>query len=264
ISEKNGTLDIWFQPLGGHVYQLTKYKQDGSHLTMTVAPPSGNHPATVWELHPSNGKLIGTQKRGTNTIALTGMRAPALNHQPPASWSKPEALFNGKNLDGWTPVPGSGESHWVAKNGVLINQARGGDLMTTRKFEDFKLHYEVNCPKNGNSGVYLRGRYEVQVESEPVDQNKPSERIGAIYGRIAPSVVLPRTPGTWESFDVTLVGRTVTVHQNGKLIIDHKLIKGITGGALNANEGEPGPFYLQGSETGGAKFRDITVQVPRS
>jgi hypothetical protein len=87
--------------------------------------------------------------------------------------------------------------------------------------------------------------------------------MGSIYGRIAPSVSLPRTPGQWETFDVTLVGRTVTVVRDGKMTIDHKKIDGITGGALDANEGEPGPFYIQGDHTGGLKFRNITVRVPQ-
>lgn len=262
ISEQNGKLDIWFQPTGGHVYQVPDYTQNGSRLKMTVAPGRGSHPPTVWELRASGGQLVGTQTRGSSTIELKGVRAPALNHAPPASWSKPQALFNGKNLDGWEPVPGTGQSHWVVQDGMLVNLQRGADLKTTRKFTDFKLHFEVNCPQDGNSGFYLRGRYELQIEYEPIDANKPKERIGAIYGRIAPSVELPRTPGKWETFDVTLVGRTVTVVRDGTLTIDHKKIDGITGGALNANEGEPGPFYIQGDHTGGLKFRNITVQVP--
>lgn len=262
ISEQNGKLDIWFQPTGGHVYQVPDYKLSGKQLIMTVSPARGRHPETVWELHPSAGKLVGTQKSGSSAIKLTGVRAPALNHAPPASWSKPEALFNGKNLDGWVPIGNTGANHWVVRDGMLINEERGADLKSTRKFEDFKLHFEVNCPKDANSGFYLRGRYEVQIEDEPIDANKPKERIGAIYGRIAPSVELPRTPGKWQTFDVTLVGRTVTIVRDGTTIIDHKKIEGITGGALDANEGEPGPFYIQGDHTGGLKFRNITVQVP--
>jgi len=88
--------------------------------------------------------------------------------------------------------------------------------------------------------------------------------MGAIYGRIAPSVTVPRTPGAWESFDIMLVGRTVTISRNGVLTIDHKEIEGITGGALDANEGEPGPFYIQGDHTGGLKFRNITISVPKN
>ena len=78
-----------------------------------------------------------------------------------------------------------------------------------------------------------------------------------------PSSELPRTPGQWEPFEVTLVGRTVTLVRNGVKVIDQKEIDGITGGALDADEGKPGPFYIQGDHTGGLKFRNITVAVPK-
>jgi hypothetical protein len=263
ISEQNGNLDIWFQPTGGNVSQVKDYKQEGSHLTLTVSQQNGNRPATTWELDAADGKLTGTQKRGDNTIALTGVPAPALKRAAPASWSKPESLFDGKGLNGWEPIGDAAQNHWTAEDGMLVNPQRGADLKTTRKFEDFKVHFEVNCPDNANSGFYLRGRYELQLEYEPLTKNPPERRIGAIYGRIAPAVSLPRTPGQWETFDVTLVGRTVTVVRDGTLIIDRKEIEGITGGALDANEGEPGPFYIQGDHTGGLKFRNITVSVPR-
>jgi hypothetical protein len=151
----------------------------------------------------------------------------------------------------------------MVKDGLLVNQAHGANLKTTRTFDDFKVHYEVNCPDDGNSGFYLRGRYEVQIEYEPLSSNPPERRIGSVYGRIAPHPDQPRTPGKWETFDVTLVGRTVTVVRNGITTIDHQEIEGITGGALDANEGEPGPFYIQGDHTGGLEFRNITVSVPQ-
>ncbi|MBV9502447.1 MAG: DUF1080 domain-containing protein [Acidobacteriaceae bacterium] len=263
ISEENGKLEVWFQPTGGHVYQVTDCKQNGSHLTLTVAPQNGNHPPMIWELDAADGKLTGTQKQGTHTIALTGLPAPALNRPAPASWSKPEALFDGKDLNGWEPIGSAAKSHWIVQDGLLINQQRGANLKTTRKFEDFKLHFEVNCPEDANSGFYLRGRYELQLEYEPSADNPPNRAMGSIYGRIAPAVSLPRKPGQWETFDVILVGRTVTVRRDGTLTIDHKKIDGITGGALDANEGEPGPFYIQGDHTGGLKFRNITVAVPQ-
>src|SRR6185437_13198884 len=97
----------------------------------------------------------------------------------------------------------------------------GANLRTTRKFSDFKLHIEYNCPRDGNSGIYLRGRYELQVEYEAVDANDKLHEIGSIYGFLAPSVELPRKPGTWESFDVMLVARKVTVVRNGVKTIDN-------------------------------------------
>lgn len=217
----------------------------------------------TWELDAKGGELRGVQKRGTNTIELAGVRAPELKRKAPKAWTKPEALFNGRNLDGWEPIGDTAHSHWVVKDGMLVNEAHGANLRTTRTFEDFKVHYEVNCPEGGNSGFYLRGRYEMQIEYEPVNENPVERRIGSIYGRIAPMLNLPRTPGQWETFDITLVGRMVTVVRNGKTTIDHREIEGITGGALDANEGEPGPFYIQGDHTGGLKFRNITVEVPK-
>ena len=172
-------------------------------------------------------------------------------------------LFNGKNLNGWEPMGNPANSHWVVKDGLLVNEDHGANLKSTRKFDDFKLHFEVLCPDHANSGFYLRGRYEVQLEYEPLSSNPPERRIGSIYGRIAPKEELPRTPGQWETFDVTFVGRTVTVVRNGKTTIDHQEIEGITGGALDANEAEPGPFYIQGDHTGGLKFRNITISLPR-
>ena len=86
----------------------------------------------------------------------------------------------------------------------------------------------------------------------------------SIYGFLATAVELPRRPGQWESYDVTLVGRTVTVVRDGKTTIDHKEIPGITGGAIDSHEAEPGPLYIQGDHTGGMKYRNITISVPRS
>jgi hypothetical protein len=149
------------------------------------------------------------------------------------------------------------------QDGLLVNQGHGANLKSTRLFDDFKVHFEVNCPDDGNSGFYLRGRYEVQIEYEPLSSNPVERRIGSIYGRIAPKVELARIPGQWERFDVTLIGRTVSVVRNGVITIDNQEIEGITGGALDANEGEPGPFYIQGDHTGGLKFRNITVSVPK-
>jgi 3-keto-disaccharide hydrolase len=149
------------------------------------------------------------------------------------------------------------------KNGELVNEDHGSNLKTTRKFDDFKLHIEFNCPDKGNSGIYLRGRYEVQVEYESIDANDKLHSIGSVYSFLSPQVELPRKPGTWESFDITLVGRFVTIARNGTKTMDNLEIPGPTGGALDSREGEPGPFYIQGDHTGGLKYRNITISVPK-
>jgi len=263
ITGKAGKLEVWYQPGGGNVYEVKDFKVNGSHLSVTVSPAENGRPAATWELDAAGDKLTGVLKRGERTVPITGVRAPELKRAEPEAWTTPEPLFNGKNLDGWAPIGNPANSHWTVKDGLLVNEANGANLKTTRTFEDVKVHYEVNCPEHGNSGFYLRGRYEVQIEYEPLSDNPVERRIGSIYGRIAPSTELPRRPGEWETFDVTLVGRTVTVVRNGVTIIDHKEIEGITGGALDANEGEPGPFYIQGDHTGGLKFRNITISVPQ-
>ena len=256
VTPKDGNLDIWFQPTGGNVYQVKDFKANGSHLTLNLK-------GMTWDLDAAGDKLTGTQKRGGSTTPIEGVRAPELKRKAPKAWGKPQPLFNGKDLTGWEPIGDAANSHWVVKDGLLVNEEHGANLKTTRSFEDFKLHFEVNCPDHANSGFYLRGRYEVQLEYEPLSANPPERRIGSIYGRIAPKGDLPRKPGTWETFDVTLVGRNVTIVRNGVTTIDHQEIEGITGGALDAREGEPGPFYIQGDHTGGLKFRNITVAVPK-
>jgi hypothetical protein len=261
ITEKNGRFEVWYQPTGGHVYEVKDFKAEGSHLTATVSPAAANRPAEILELDAAGDKITGVQKRGDDSSPLTGVRAPELKRAAPAAWTKPEPLFNGRNLDGWEPMGNPSSSHWVVKDGLLVNEERGANLKSTRQFDDFKVHFEVNCPDHANSGFYLRGRYEVQLEYEPLSDNPPERRIGSIYGRIVPKDV-PRTPGEWETFDITLVGRTVTVVRNGVTTIDKQEIAGITGGALNANEGEPGPFYIQGDHTGGLKFRNLTLSLP--
>jgi 3-keto-disaccharide hydrolase len=255
-------LEIWFQPTGGNVRKLTDFKADGSHLTLNISKATPKEPATAWDLDAAGGKLTGAQHHGAESIALTGVRAPALQRNPPSAWTDPEPLFNGKDLSGWEPTDPA-HNNWVVENGELLNKTHGANLRGTRKFDDFKLHIEFNCPDDGNSGVYLRGRYETQLEYEALDKNPPERRIGSIYGFLAPAVAVPRKPGTWESFDITLVGRNVTVIHDGTLTIDHKEIPGITGGALDANEGDPGPIYIQGDHTGGLRFRNIRISVPR-
>jgi len=263
VTAKDGKLEVWYQPPGGNVYQVKDFQVAGSHLTLALSPATAGRPAMTWELEASGGQLTGVQKSGHMSTGLTGVRAPELKRIAPTAWTDPEPLFNGKDLTGWEPIGNPSDSHWTVEDGLLVNTDHGANLKSTRTFDDFKLHFEVNCPDDGNSGFYLRGRYEVQIEYEPLTNNPVERRIGSIYGRIAPQPEQPRTPGQWETFDVTLVGRIVTVVHNGVTTIDHKEIEGITGGALDANEGEPGPFYIQGDHTGGLKFRNITVSVPK-
>jgi hypothetical protein len=262
ITENNSQLEVWYQPTGGNVYQVKEVKEAGSRLSLTVVAANDRRPAVIWELEVSGDSMKGQQVRAGVSTQLAGIRAPKLDRPVPKNWTKAEPLFNGRDLTGWEPMGDAKNSHWIVKDSLLVNEDHGANLRTTRKFNDFKLHFEVLCPDHANSGFYLRGRYEVQLEYEPLSANPPERRIGSVYGRIAPEGDLKRQPGEWETFDITLVGRHVTVVRNGVTTINNKEIVGITGGALDANEAEPGPFYVQGDHTGGLKFRNITISVP--
>jgi hypothetical protein len=261
LSEKDGKLDAFIQPRSGGARHWDTARLEGGRLIVIM--DGGRGLASSWELTAQGDRFTGAIKRGENVQGqLEGVRAPALRRPMPAAWTDPEPLFNGKDLTGWEAI-GSAQSHWVAQNGDLLNESKGANLKTTRKFDDFKLHIEYNCPNEGNSGIYLRGRYEVQVEYEAVDANDKFHSIGAIYSFVAPSVDLPRKPGTWESFDIALVGRRVTIVRNGVKTVDNQEIPGPTGGALDSHESEPGPFYIQGDHTGGMRYRNITISVPK-
>jgi hypothetical protein len=261
IVEKDGKFDGRIQPQGGAVRPIVDSKLEGDHLLITVAKGTNNRPDQMWDVTVAGDKLSGTQKQGQMEVKIEGVRAPELKRPMPKAWTEPEALFNGKDLTGWEPVNNPAASKWVVKDGTLFNEARGSNIRTTRKFQDFKLHIEVNCPEHCNSGIYLRGRDEIQVGTEGGTQ--PSHEMGALYGFVAPKVDMPMGSGEWQTFDITLVGRNLTVVRNGKTIHENLEIPGITGGALDSNEGEPGPFFLQGDHDGGMAYRNIKIQEPK-
>lgn len=260
ITRENGQFKAQFVSRWGNARPLPKVEISGNHITF-VSPKQeeDRKDDMVFE-----GKLSGQTLSGTTTgpdgtpWQWTGVRAPALKETKPPDWGKPISLFNGKDLTGWTPSDPNATAKWTVQDGTLVTPGRGPELISNQKFNDFKLHIEFNCAKGSNSGVYLRGRYELQIEDDPAPEG-PSMRTGGIYGFIAPSPEQPRAPGEWQTYDITLLGRTVTVLQNGKMIIDKQEIPGITGGAVDSHEGEPGPIYLQGSEAGHVSFRNITI-----
>ncbi|ETZ21993.1 hypothetical protein N824_24025 [Pedobacter sp. V48] len=151
-----------------------------------------------------------------------------------------------------------GENQWIVKDGVLTSPKSGANLISDQKFTDFKLHVEFRYQKGSNSGVYLRGRHEVQIEDSSKDQHPSSVLFSGIYGFLTPSEINALGPNTWQTFDITLIGRMVTVVVNGKTVITNQEIPGITGGALDSNEGEPGPIYIQGDH-GPIEFKKIVI-----
>jgi hypothetical protein len=143
----------------------------------------------------------------------------------------------------------------------LKSPKSGSNLITTQKFNDFKLHIEFRYQAGSNSGVYLRSRYELQI-IDCLGQEPSSVLLGGIYGFLTPNENAAKAPGEWQSYDITLVGRRVTVVANGKTVICDAIIPGITGGAIDSKEAEPGPILLQGDH-GPIDFRNIMITTAK-
>jgi hypothetical protein len=210
--------------------------------------------------------LVNDNGMGTRVIEFTARRIPPLPPTPDLSrikYGKPVRLFNGKDLSGWTLVNPGDRSPYQVIDGVLVNQpvegeGRLGKFRTVDEFEDFKLNLELNLPGECNSGIYLRGIYEIQVKYNY--GKKPTLRsMGALYGRVVPSESAEKPAGQWQDMEIILYKRHITVILNGIRIIDNQPVEGVTGGALTANEFLPGPIHLQGNHSRGVSYRNIVL-----
>jgi hypothetical protein len=205
-------------------------------------------------------RLVGRMTFPDNsTRSWQGVRAPLLVRAHAPAWGTPITLLDQNDLNGWLAM--GSPNQWVVRNGVLSSPKSGVNLRTSRTFSDFKLHIEFRYPKESNSGVYLRGRHEVQIEDD-YGQAPDSHRFSGVYGFISPSEIAAKPAGQWQTYDITLIGRMVTVVANGKMVICNQEIPGITGGAIDSNEGEPGPIYLQGDH-GPVEYRNIVITPAR-
>jgi hypothetical protein len=241
---------------GGSARPISKVNFTDGKMSFSIPPQ--------WEREDRDlsieGSLQGDSLTGIMTASngkqyqWVGHRAPTLRRTAEPKWGNPVKLFNGTELKGWHAL---GDNQWQAASGILRSPRSGSNIVTDATFTDFKLHIEFRYPKGSNSGVYLRGRYELQIEDskgmEPL-----TDLLGAVYGFLTPSEMLAKDAGEWQSYDVTLVGRMVTVALNGKTVICNQEIPGITGGALDSKEGAPGPIYLQGDH-GPIEFRNIEI-----
>lgn len=216
----------------------------------------------TYEARVVNGKLAGTfqvEGRPEAAIQWSGVRAPVIKDQDGPQWKdgKPVDLFNGKDLSNWKGTVGGAPVGWTIEGGVLKNSKEAKDIVSNQKFWNFKLHCEYKVAQHSNSGIGLRNRYEIQIFG---DYGEPTSfhGNGALYSRIVPAVNATLAPDEWQTLDVRLVGRTVTVVMNGKTLIDHREIEGLTAIATDANEAEPGAISLQGDH-GPVQFRKVTV-----
>ncbi len=275
---------LWY---GGSVEPVSSVYMEGETLVVTrslnfVRPAkeagaqARTHNASVqfrFSLYADQlvGEELSPQKDGSSaTMRFTGKKIPDLPAAPELSklvYGKPVKLFNGKDLTGWKLLEEKKVSGWSVVDGTLINdpvQKTGqphvsyGNLCTVDKFEDFNLKLQVNVPAGSNSGIYLRGIYEIQV-IDSYGQKLDPHNMGALYSRITPSEAAEKPAGEWQDVDITLCDRHVTVILNGKTIINNQPVLGCTGGAITACEFIPGPLYLQGDH-GKVLYRNIEIK----
>jgi hypothetical protein len=243
----------------GSARPIAKVEWDNKRLRFTIPPQweSGDNDL-MFEGQLTDGALRGTtsDEKGRR-LSWGGRRAPDLRRTSPPRWGEPIELFNGRDLTGWKPRSREVKNGWLVRDGVLSNAKPGNDLLTERIFTDFRLRAEFRYPKGSNSGIYLRGRYEVQIEDN-FGQEPECHKMGGIYGFLTPCLNTAKRAGEWQVLEITLVGRQVTIVLNGERVIDRQTIPGITGGALDSDEDRPGPILLQGDH-GRIEFRRLTL-----
>lgn len=228
------------------------YSKSEDKYHFTIPPQWMDIDDIYFEFTIKDDVLTGYKMLNGNKLKWTGVRAPSLKRTEPAIWGNPINLLT-DNMDKWI-IPANNKFRMI--DGVMVNTEKGGNLVTNQKFDDFKLSVEFRYPEGSNSGIYLRGRYELQIEDSKGRADAVS--IGGIYGFIAPSVNAAKKPGEWQTYEITLVGRHVTVVHNGIETVSNRPIPGITGGSLDSKEGEPGPIMVQGDH-GPIEFRKFVI-----
>jgi hypothetical protein len=287
IREEKGWYDGSILWGGGSVLPVSSVVVDGDTLTVTRTRNVERKDASGTVVRTQQFTEVLTARAENDTLRLTrtaprndgsgfdraeftGQRIPALPPKPDLKsvrFGTPISLFNGRDLSGWRLIGDSTPNGWKVVDGVLVNdpvqiegqpRKRYGNLRTDREFEDFNLTLEVNVPAGSNSGIYLRGIYEVQV-LDSHGKALDNHHMGAIYSRITPSTAAEKPAGEWQTLDLTLVNRHVTVVLNGTTIIDNQPLQGITGGAMWSDESRPGPIWLQGDH-GPVSYRNLVLR----
>lgn len=252
---------------GGQVDTIPRIAIEGDRLVWSFdrvwrGDKTGLKRRGIYRARIEKGLLVGTlevEGAPESKTSFTGKRAPLLPEVDDGKWKKgrPVELFNGRDLTGWySAIRGRGVE-WRVEGGVLKNNDKAGDIVSTAKFWNFHLRMEFRVAQHSNGGVGLRGRYEVQIFGDH-GEAPSSHGNGALYSRIVPAVNATLAPDQWQTFDITLVGRQLTVVLNGKTLIDHREVEGLTAMATDPNEDQPGPLSLQGDH-GPVEFRKITV-----
>jgi Domain of Unknown Function (DUF1080) len=260
VTEKDGQLAGMFLNRGGSPVPLGTVKVVDGELIFQLRPGRDNQPGPEFRAKLQGDKLVGSVPDRDRTINWVGVRPPkwpAANANAAHKYGQPVDLFDGKSFDAFDMAPSNYPVKWSVENGVLTNAPPTRNLISKQKFKDFRIQAEYMLAEKSNSGIYLRGRYELQVLD---DFGKPPESHGhmAIYAWVAPRVNASKPAGEWQTMEAIIVGNRVSVTLNGQKVHDNAEIQAITGGALDADELAPGPIMIQGDHTK-VSFRRITV-----
>ena len=255
---------------GGHPLKLGSVKVENGELIFQTAAPARGGAAPEYHARLQGDKLTGSVKLADRTVEFTGARPPKwgpANANAPHKFGKPVELFDGKSMDAWDVQNKTRPMNWTIEDGAMTNTPPANNLVSKQKFQDFKIQaeYKLDKPHEGrngqmskaNSGIYLRGRYELQVLDDFGEKTFERGHM-SVYGWHTPTVNASKPAGEWQSMEATVVGNKVTVILNGQKIQDNVTLEAITGGALDANESEPGPIMLQGDHEK-VWYRKVTV-----
>jgi hypothetical protein len=276
VKEQNGQLSGMFLNGGGHALPLQSVKvENGELIFFRGAPPS----STEYRARLENGKLlvhtiIAPGRRGADpsqppaaptprTVNWIGVKPPvwpASNANGKHTYGTPVVLFDGKSIDAFGGQNPNAPLNWAVVDGVMTNPTKpANNLVSKEKFQNFKVEAEFKVAEHTNSGIYLRGRYELQVLNDINDTTtEPFLTQMAIYGRVPPAVKASKGVDEWQTMEAVLVGNRVTVTLNGKRVHDNVAIVGVTGGALDGDELSPGPLMIQGDHEQ-VWFRKVVV-----
>ena len=253
VREEHGQLVGFFLNRWGGVAKLPEIAIEGQELVFSVGL-NKEKPEPVKPVHRArveNGRLVGELTTATGKVRWVGVRPPAWgDHDANAPYKRgaPLPLFNGRDLTGWRFEFPDRPGGWSVADGILSNDKDANNIVSTRTFDNFRLVVEYKLEPKSNSGIYLRGRYELQVLDDAGAEPSATGHMG-IYSRVKPLVNASKPAGEWQTADITLVGNRVTVLLNGTKVHDNAVIDGITGGALDSDEGKPGPIMIQGDHS---------------
>lgn len=260
VKEENGQLTGRFLNRVGSPVNLGMVKVEGGELVFQGGRPD-RLTGPEFRARLEGGRLVGRHtlrtggrgdtpvtERVVNWVGARRPTFPASDANAAHKYGTPAVLFDGSSMDAFGVQHADRPLNWAVTDGLLMNTPPSNNLVSKQKFGDFRVELEYRLQKDSNSGLYLRGRYELQLLD---DFGKPTNINGhaSVYGRVVPLVNASKPVNEWQQLTAVLVGNRVTVTLNGQKMHDNVAIDGITGGALDNDELAPGPIMIQGDHS---------------